>query len=83
MGSASLLPFTPMFQGDRVSATDEAAPRPDIGYLAQPDVLLMLERFIEFVNEHDGVEWVPMVEIEKDFRKRTPVPEGARMPKEL
>jgi hypothetical protein len=49
----------------------------------QTDVLLMLERFIEFVNEHDGVEWVPMVEIEKDFRKRTPVPEGARMPKEL
>ncbi|KAJ9104969.1 hypothetical protein QFC19_003766 [Naganishia cerealis] len=44
-------------------------------------VLLMLERFIEWVNEHDGIEWVPMVEIEKNFRSRTAVPEGARMPK--
>lgn len=48
-----------------------------------PDVLLMLERFIEWVNEHDGIEWVPMVEIEKDFRARTAVPEGAVMPKGL
>lgn len=47
------------------------------------DVLLMLERFIEWVNEHDGIEWVPMVEIEKDFRQRTAVPEGAIMPKGL
>jgi hypothetical protein len=62
---------------------EDAAPRPNMTCPGQTDVLLMLERFIEFVNEHDGVEWVPMVEIEKDFRKRTPVPEGARMPKEL
>ncbi|KAJ9092890.1 hypothetical protein QFC21_006602 [Naganishia friedmannii] len=54
---------------------------PDVS--GRPHVLLMLERFIEWVNEHDGIEWVPMVEIEKDFRARTAVPEGAMMPKGL
>jgi hypothetical protein len=43
----------------------------------------MLERFIEWVNGHEGVEWVPMMEIAEDFRKRNPAPEGARMPKGL
>ncbi|KAI5453040.1 hypothetical protein NCC49_006568 [Naganishia albida] len=54
---------------------------PDVS--GRPHVLLMLERFIEWVNGHDGVEWVPMIEIEKEFRARTAVPEGARMPKGL
>jgi hypothetical protein len=41
---------------------------------------MMLERFIEWVNTHDGVEWVPMMEIAKDFRERNAAPQGARMP---
>lgn len=42
---------------------------------------MMLERFIEWVNTHDDVEWVAMEEIEKDFRARSEAPKGARMPK--
>jgi hypothetical protein len=45
------------------------------------DVLMMLERFIEWVNTHDGIEWVPMMDIAEDFRSRVPVPQGAAMPK--
>lgn len=44
------------------------------------DVLLMLERFIEWVNTHDGVEWVTMQEIAEDYRSRVPPPDGAAMP---
>lgn len=44
------------------------------------DVLMMLERFIEWVNTHEGVEWVPMQEIARDFRERNEPPKGARMP---
>lgn len=46
-----------------------------------PDVLLMLERFIRWVNEHDGVEWVAMEEIAEDFRAKNKPPLGAVMPK--
>jgi len=45
------------------------------------DVLKMLERFINFVNEHEGVEWVTMAEMAQDFRDRNEPPKGARMPK--
>jgi hypothetical protein len=41
----------------------------------------MLERFIAWVNGHEGVEWVTYAEIAEDFRKRNPAPKGARMPK--
>lgn len=52
--------------------------------LTQPtDVLMMLERFIEWVNTHKDVEWVPMKEIAEDFRKNNVAPKGARMPKGL
>jgi hypothetical protein len=44
---------------------------------------MMLERFIEWVNTHEGVEWVPMEEIARDFRERNEAPAGARMPKGL
>ena len=47
------------------------------------DVLLMLERFIDWVNEHEGVEWVAMEEIAKDFRARNSPSKGAQMPKSL
>jgi hypothetical protein len=40
----------------------------------------MLERFIEWVSGHEGVEWVPMMEIDRDFRARCSPPAGARMP---
>lgn len=43
----------------------------------------MLERFIKWVNEHDGVEWVTAAEIAQDFRQRVPPPKGARMPRGL
>jgi hypothetical protein len=41
---------------------------------------MMLERFIEWVNTHADVEWVPMCEMAADFRKNNAVPQGARMP---
>lgn len=44
------------------------------------DVLMMLERFIKWVNTHEGVEWVTMNEIAEDFRGRSQPPAGARMP---
>lgn len=47
----------------------------------RPHVLLMLEKFIQFVNKHDGVEWCTMEEVNRQFREREPVPEGAIMPK--
>lgn len=42
----------------------------------------MLERFIKFVNEHEGVEWVTMAEMAQDFRSRNESPAGAKMPKQ-
>lgn len=51
---------------------------PDVS--GRPHVLLMLERFIEWVNTHDNVQWVPFVEMARAFRaKNQPVP-GAKMP---
>jgi hypothetical protein len=41
---------------------------------------MMLERFINWVNTHEGVEWVKMEEIARDFRERTPAPKRAKMP---
>lgn len=51
---------------------------PDVS--GRPHVLLMLERFIAWVKEHKGAEFVPMCEVAADFRKRCPPPAGARMP---
>ncbi|KAK9386499.1 hypothetical protein V1515DRAFT_622459 [Lipomyces mesembrius] len=51
---------------------------PDVS--GRPHVLLMHERIIEFINSHDGVEWVTMGEMADDFKsKNTPSP-GALMP---
>lgn len=43
---------------------------PDVA--GRPQVLLMLERLIEHINSHDGVEWVDFNTIADDFRKRFP-----------
>ncbi|KAG2144320.1 carbohydrate esterase family 4 protein [Suillus clintonianus] len=52
---------------------------PDVS--GRPHVLLMLERFIEWVNTHDHVHWVTLHGMSQEFRAReAPVP-GAVMPK--
>jgi hypothetical protein len=64
---------TPMYLDDLVSR--------EFVVMLISDVLMMLERFITWVNTHDGVEWVTMNEIAEDFRSRSKPPAGARMPK--
>jgi peptidoglycan-N-acetylglucosamine deacetylase len=44
---------------------------PDVS--GRPQVLLMLERLIEYINSHSGVRWMMMEEIAEDFRKRQPL----------
>ncbi|AHY47133.1 Polysaccharide deacetylase [Rubrobacter radiotolerans] len=44
---------------------------PDVS--GRPQVLLMHERLIEYINSHDGVRWVTMEEIADDFRRRFPL----------
>ncbi|EGN97032.1 carbohydrate esterase family 4 protein [Serpula lacrymans var. lacrymans S7.3] len=52
---------------------------PDVS--GRPHVLLMLERFIQWVNTHDNVHWATLHEMASEFRaKKEPVP-GAKMPK--
>lgn len=43
---------------------------PDVS--GRPQVLLMLERLIEYINSHEGVRWATMEEIAVDFRARYP-----------
>jgi peptidoglycan/xylan/chitin deacetylase (PgdA/CDA1 family) len=43
---------------------------PDVS--GRPQVLLMLERLIEYINGHDGVEWLPFEKIAAEFRNRYP-----------
>lgn len=42
---------------------------PDVS--GRPQVLLMHERLIEYINNHEGVRWVTFNEIADDFRERT------------
>jgi peptidoglycan-N-acetylglucosamine deacetylase len=49
---------------------------PDVS--GRPQVLLMLERLIEYINTHDGVEWANFQTITDDFRKRYPFDSGKR-----
>ncbi|KAF8815442.1 carbohydrate esterase family 4 protein [Phlegmacium glaucopus] len=51
---------------------------PDVS--GRPHVLLMLERFIEWVNTHQNVHWVPMIEMARDFRSKNKPAAGAQMP---
>ena len=52
---------------------------PDVS--GKPQVILMLERLIEYMSGHDGVRWATMDEIADDFAKRFPrgsaQPDGA------
>ncbi|MBO0730033.1 MAG: polysaccharide deacetylase [Acidimicrobiaceae bacterium] len=41
---------------------------PDVS--GRPQVLLMLERIIEYINQHEGVSWMTFEEIAEDFRAR-------------
>ena len=47
---------------------------PDVS--GRPQVLLMLERLIEYINGHDGVEWMPLEAMAGDFRSRRPFVPG-------
>ncbi|GBE80191.1 glycoside hydrolase/deacetylase [Sparassis crispa] len=51
---------------------------PDVS--GRPHVLLMLERFIEWVNTHADVHWVRMIDMANEFRANNAPPAGARMP---
>lgn len=48
---------------------------PDVS--GRPQVLLMLERLIDYISGHSGVEWVPMEEAADDFRRRQPLQASA------
>ncbi|KIJ53459.1 hypothetical protein M422DRAFT_64480 [Sphaerobolus stellatus SS14] len=48
---------------------------------SRPHVLLMVESFIQWVNTHDDVHWVPMVEMSREFRRKNPHKPNAVMPK--
>lgn len=52
---------------------------PDVS--GRPQVLLMLERLIEYINSHDGVRWATMEDIANDFRKRYPF-DGSERPRD-
>jgi len=43
---------------------------PDVS--GRPQVLLMLERLIAYLNDHEGVRWATFEEITEDFRRRYP-----------
>lgn len=49
---------------------------PDVA--GRPQVLLMLERLIEYISKHSGVEWATFEDIANDFRKRYPFGGGKR-----
>ncbi|KAK0242788.1 hypothetical protein EDD85DRAFT_812623 [Armillaria nabsnona] len=48
---------------------------PDVS--GRPHIQLILEELIEWINTHEGVEWVTMKEINEEFRRLNPVPAGA------
>jgi peptidoglycan/xylan/chitin deacetylase (PgdA/CDA1 family) len=43
---------------------------PDVS--GRPQVLLMLERLIEYINGHSGAGWCTMEEMAEEFRRRHP-----------
>jgi peptidoglycan/xylan/chitin deacetylase (PgdA/CDA1 family) len=44
---------------------------PDVS--GRPQVLMMLERVIDYINEHEGIEWTTFEGAADDFRRRTPL----------
>lgn len=51
---------------------------PDVS--GHPHVILMHERLIEYINTHEGVEWVTMAEMVDEFKQREQPQEGAMLP---
>lgn len=51
---------------------------PDVS--GRPQVLLMLERLIDYWAAHDGVEFVTFADAAADFRSRYPITDAARPP---
>ena len=51
---------------------------PDVS--GRPHVILMLERLIEHINQHDGVRWLTLEEMAEDFRRRYPFAAATRPP---
>jgi peptidoglycan-N-acetylglucosamine deacetylase len=49
---------------------------PDVS--GRPQVLLMLERLIKYINKKEGTEWMTFEEIAVDFRRRYPFESGKR-----
>ncbi|TBU58655.1 glycoside hydrolase/deacetylase [Dichomitus squalens] len=54
---------------------------PDVS--GRPHVLLMLERFIEWVNTHEDVQWVRMLDMANEFRGRVSPAANAILPQGL
>ncbi|TBU28665.1 glycoside hydrolase/deacetylase [Dichomitus squalens] len=54
---------------------------PDVS--GRPHVLMMLERFIDWVNTHDDVQWVRMIDMANEFRGRVSPAANAIMPQGL
>ncbi|KAG1812862.1 carbohydrate esterase family 4 protein [Suillus subaureus] len=52
---------------------------PDVS--GRPHVLLMLERFIEWINTHDDIQWLTFYEMTQVFRATNDPAPGAVMPK--
>ena len=49
---------------------------PDVS--GRPQVILMLERLIEYINKHSAVEWMTFEQIAYDFRRRFPFKDSIR-----
>ncbi|KDQ57514.1 hypothetical protein JAAARDRAFT_193830 [Jaapia argillacea MUCL 33604] len=51
---------------------------PDVS--GRPHVLMMVERFIEWINTHENVHWVRMIDMVQEFRAKNKPDAGAKMP---
>jgi hypothetical protein len=49
---------------------------PDVS--GRPQVLLMLERLVDYINGHAGVTWQRMDQIVEDFKVRQPFARASR-----
>ncbi|MBK5115322.1 MAG: polysaccharide deacetylase [Thermoleophilia bacterium] len=48
---------------------------PDVS--GRPQVLLMIERMIDYISGHNGIEWMTFEEAADDFRRRQPLEKSA------